>query len=62
MSGQKPTRTLTQNRKKNYCGLNDILVLYVRYGKVNWLFNVTINGISVIYVTAHRCAGGLKKK
>ena len=30
--------------------------------KVNWLFNVTINDISVIYVTAHRCAGGLKKK
>ena len=29
---------------------------------VNWLFNVTINNISVIYVTAHRCAGGLKKK
>ena len=29
---------------------------------VNWLFNVTINDISVIYVTAHRYAGGLKKK
>ena len=29
---------------------------------VNWLFNVTINDISVIHVTAHRCAGGLKKK
>ena len=28
----------------------------------NWLFNVTINDISVIYVTAHICAGGLKKK
>ena len=28
-------------------------------GWVNWLFNVTINDISVIYVTAHRCAGGL---
>ena len=28
----------------------------------NWLFNVTINDISVIYVTAHKCAGGLKKK
>ena len=29
-----------------------------------WLFNVTFNDISVIYiyVTAHRCAGGLKKK
>ena len=31
-------------------------------GEANWLFNVTINDISVIYVTAHRCAGGLKKK
>ena len=30
--------------------------------EVNWLFNVTINDISVIHVTAHRCAGGLKKK
>ena len=29
--------------------------------EVNWLFNVTINDISVIHVTAHRCAGGLKK-
>ena len=29
---------------------------------MDWLFNVTINDISVIYVTAHRCAGGLKKK
>ena len=26
------------------------------------MFNVTINDISVVYVTAHRCAGGLKKK
>ena len=30
------------------------------WGEVNWLFNVTINDISVIYVTAHRCAGGLQ--
>ena len=30
--------------------------------ELNLLFNVTINDISVIYVTAHRCAGGLKKK
>ena len=28
---------------------------------MNWLFNVTINDISVIRVTAHKCAGGLKK-
>ena len=25
------------------------------------LFNVTINDISVVYQTAHSCAGGLKK-
>ena len=29
---------------------------------LSWLSNVTINGISVIYVTAHRCPGVLKKK
>ena len=29
---------------------------------VEWLFNVTCNDSSVIYVTAYRCAGGLKKK
>ena len=31
---------------------------------MNWLFNITINDISVTYVTAvtaHRCAGGFKK-
>ena len=27
-----------------------------------WLFNVTFNDISLIYVTAHRCAGGMKRK
>ena len=36
--------------------------IHVRWScEVNWLFNVTINDISVIHVTAHRCAGGLKK-
>ena len=34
----------------------------IQVGWLNWLFNVTINDISVIYVTAHRCAGGLKNK
>ena len=29
---------------------------------VSWLLNVTFNDISVIYVTAQRCTGGLKKK
>ena len=33
-----------------------------RWGEVNWLFKVTIKDISVIYMTAHRCAGGLKKE
>ena len=28
----------------------------------DWLINITCNDISVIYLTAHRCAGGLKKK
>ena len=31
------------------------------FSDVKWLFNVTINDISVIYVTSHRCAGALKK-
>ena len=38
------------------------LVFHGSWVELNWLFNVTINDISVIYVTAHRCAGGLKKK
>ena len=38
--------------------LSEVMMLLL----LNWLFNVTINDISVIYVTAHRCAGGLKKK
>ena len=28
---------------------------------MNWLLIVTVKNISVIYVTAHRCAGKLKK-
>ena len=39
-----------------------VLILALGNGKVNLLLNITINDISVIYVTAHRCAGGLKKK
>ena len=38
------------------------VVFEQKWCDMNWLFNVTINDISVIYVTAHRCAGGLKKK
>ena len=36
--------------------------VWLSWVELNCLFNVTINDISVIYVTAHRCAGGLKKK
>ena len=39
-----------------------LLIDYGSWVELNCLFNVTINDISVIYVTAHRCAGGLKKK
>ena len=39
-----------------------LLPVKFHWVELNWLFNVTINDISVIYVTAHRCAGGLKKK
>ena len=31
-------------------------------GLVYWWFYVTVNSISVVFVTAHRCASGLKKK
>ena len=41
---------------------NESFRLYWFELNLNLLFNVTINDISVIYVTAHRCAGGLKKK
>ena len=48
---------LGSQRHRNFvCFLRYMLMLML-----NWLFNVTINDISVIYVTAHRCAGGLKK-
>ena len=51
---------LTISRKLELKRLHDAMIQW--WGKVNWLFNVTINDISVIYVTAHRCAGVLKKK
>ena len=36
---------------------------FLLFGLIYWLFNITFIGISVnsIYLTAHRCAGGLKK-
>ena len=51
-----------QVRKHRKYKLGDDIKLLVKRVELNWLFNVTINDISVIYVTAHRCAGGLKKK
>ena len=45
---------------------NSVFILYfaqvITIWCLYWLHNGTIYGISVIYVTAHRCAGGLKKK
>ena len=38
------------------------IMLGIDDGELNWLFNVKITNISVIHVTVHRCAGGLKKK
>ena len=49
------TQTLVWN-------LKIYMVFCIGWVELNCLFNVTINDISVIYVTAHRCAGGLKKK
>ena len=51
-------RYLKQN-EKSYVHVPCHVIIEV---KVNLVFNVTFNDISVIYVTAHRCAGGLKKK
>ena len=41
--------------------LNNLFTFTLPF-ELNRLFYVTSNDISVIYVTAHRCAGGLKKK
>ena len=35
-----------------------IFVYFIEF-ELDWLLNVTCNAISVIYVIAHRCAGGL---
>ena len=43
----------------------EIIHLYVIWKvlfEFNWLLNVTCNDISVLYVTANRCAGRMKKK
>ena len=40
---------------------NQILELIKVLIGLDWLLNVTINDVSVIHVTAHRCVGGLKK-
>ena len=38
--------------------MNSVSSCWIEY----WLVNVTCNDISVLYVTAHKCAGELKKK
>ena len=48
-------------------GLHANLTLVIFYPisfefEFDWLFNVTCNDISLIYVTANICAGGTKKK
>ena len=50
-----PCRCLDEHVKEPY-------EMYMAFGRneLNWLLNVAIKDISVIYVTAHRCAGGLK--
>ena len=53
-------------RPEKYTPFQPHICIYLYNGSyppvdVILLFNVTINNISVIYVTAHRCAGGLKK-
>ena len=58
-------RRMCSEQKRNElfkAGRFQFLINQVIEFKLNWLFNVTINDIPVIYVTAHRCAGGLKKK
>ena len=47
---------------KDWLFLSLFLKFILTWIELNWLPNVTINDISVIYVTARRCAGGLKKK
>ena len=56
----------TENSERTFVVLLDLSALMKHKGGgficfVYLLFNVTFNGIVVIYVTAHRCAGGLKK-
>ena len=48
--------------KRNLTSISHKSVDVQEFFEFNWLLNVTCNDISVIYVTAHRCAGGLKKK
>ena len=62
--------SVAKKKKKHWCHCYyqsevwtvHIFIFYFLWVELKWLFNVTINDISVIYVTAHRCAGGLKKK
>ena len=67
--GIKTAKTCTKNNKKHNKNRKvfrrtsaDLNKQTVLEGKVNLLFNVTMSDIPVIYVTAHRCTGGMKKK
>ena len=74
MYNQRTRITLSNRLKslivtaKEQCWLLSYLVLYIIFqfnsnlvSEWDWLLNVTSNNITVIYVTAHRCAGRLKK-
>ena len=58
-------KTLTWKRTLRSCFLSSLvefcLAVAMSEWEWDWLLNVTCNDISVIYVTAYRCAGGLKK-
>ena len=45
-----------------HCTFVVVTCNYLTCWLFNWLLNVTFNDISVIYVTAHKCAGGLNDK
>ena len=59
---KKKEQPNNNNKNESKQKQNKPYKIYLSWVELNCLFNVTINDISVIYVTAHRCAGGLKKK
>ena len=53
---------ITGTTSANYHPFSALKCSMSGFGLVYLLFNVTFNDISVIYVTAHRCAGWWRKK